>query len=162
MDLGLDALGYRYVGIDCGWTVADRLSNGSLTWNETLFPSGFPAVGQYIHDLGLLFGVYEDAGIKTCDTGIDQVGSLCMLQPCSTPQDPPILTFISSRGTRCGNIHVVEHRRAQMYWPIISNQMHVHQLTNKMQMTIVTPRSLQDIPTQIMHQAHHRGHGMQT
>ncbi|CAG7994399.1 unnamed protein product [Penicillium salamii] len=76
VDLGLDALGYRYVGIDCGWTVADRLSNGSLTWNETLFPSGFPAVGQYIHDLGLLFGVYEDAGIKTCDTGIDQVGSL--------------------------------------------------------------------------------------
>ncbi|CAG7926366.1 unnamed protein product [Penicillium olsonii] len=76
VDLGLDALGYRYVGIDCGWTVADRLSNGSLTWNETLFPSGFPAVGQYIHELGLLFGVYEDAGIKTCDTGIDQVGSL--------------------------------------------------------------------------------------
>ena len=79
VDLGLDALGYRYVGIDCGWTVADRLSNGSLTWNETLFPSGFPALGKYIHDLGLLFGVYEDAGIKTCNTGIDQAGSLCKL-----------------------------------------------------------------------------------
>ncbi|KAJ5958929.1 uncharacterized protein N7479_006079 [Penicillium vulpinum] len=76
VDLGLDALGYRYVGIDCGWTVAHRLSNGSLTWNETLFPSGFPALGEYIHDLGLLFGVYEDAGINTCDTGIEQAGSL--------------------------------------------------------------------------------------
>ncbi|CAG7934823.1 unnamed protein product [Penicillium nalgiovense] len=76
VDLGLDELGYRYVGIDCGWTVADRLPNGSLTWNETMFPSGFPAVGQYIHDLGLLSGVYEDAGIKTCSTGADQAGSL--------------------------------------------------------------------------------------
>ncbi|KAJ5301527.1 hypothetical protein N7508_006390 [Penicillium antarcticum] len=76
VDLGLEKLGYRYVTTDCGWTVADRLANGSLTWNETLFPSGFPALGEYIHDLGLLFGVYEDAGIKTCNTGIDQAGSL--------------------------------------------------------------------------------------
>ncbi|KAJ5771170.1 uncharacterized protein N7511_003221 [Penicillium nucicola] len=76
VDLGLDKLGYRYVTIDCGWTVADRLANGSLIWNESLFPSGFPAIGDYIHDLGLLFGVYEDAGIKTCDTGIEQMGSL--------------------------------------------------------------------------------------
>ncbi|KAJ6183591.1 hypothetical protein N7519_004892 [Penicillium mononematosum] len=76
VDLGLDKLGYRYVGIDCGWTVADRLPNGSLIWNETLFPSGVHAVGQYIHDLDLLFGVYEDEGIKTGGTGIDQAGSL--------------------------------------------------------------------------------------
>ncbi|KAJ6076029.1 hypothetical protein N7499_008010 [Penicillium canescens] len=76
VDLGLEKLGYRYVTTDCGWTVANRLANGSLTWNETLFPSGFPALGEYIHDLGLLFGVYEDAGIKTCTTGIEQAGSL--------------------------------------------------------------------------------------
>lgn len=79
VDLGLDKLGYRYVTIDCGWGVADRLSNGSLTWNETAFPSGFPAIGEYIHDLGLLFGVYEDAGIKMCGSPPDNVGSLCML-----------------------------------------------------------------------------------
>jgi alpha-galactosidase len=81
VDLGLDKLGYHYVTTDCGWTVADRLANGSLTWNETLFPSGFPALGKYIHDLGLLFGVYEDAGIKTCGTGIEQAGSLGMHIP---------------------------------------------------------------------------------
>jgi alpha-galactosidase len=81
VDLGLDKLGYRYVTTDCGWTVADRLANGSLTWNETLFPTGFPALGTYIHDLGLLFGVYEDAGIQTCGTGIEQAGSLGMHMP---------------------------------------------------------------------------------
>lgn len=77
VDLGLDALGYRYVTTDCGWGVADRLGNGSLTWNETRFPSGFPAMGEYIHDLGLLFGVYEDGGILMCGSPPDNVGSLC-------------------------------------------------------------------------------------
>ncbi|KAJ5110431.1 hypothetical protein N7532_000966 [Penicillium argentinense] len=76
VDLGLDKLGYRYVTIDCGWTIPDRLANGSLTWNETIFPTGFYAIGQYIHDLGLLFGVYEDAGIQSCQTDIAQAGSL--------------------------------------------------------------------------------------
>ncbi|KAJ5600931.1 hypothetical protein N7450_001998 [Penicillium hetheringtonii] len=75
VDLGLDKVGYRYVTIDCGWTIPDRV-NGSLTWNETNFPSGFPAIGEYIHGLGLLFGVYEDAGIRSCQTQIEQAGSL--------------------------------------------------------------------------------------
>lgn len=64
---------------DCGWTVPDRLANGSLTWNEELFPSGFPALGEFLHGLDLLFGVYEDAGVQTCSTteaGV-QAGSLC-------------------------------------------------------------------------------------
>lgn len=38
-----------------------------------------PSLGDYIHGLGLLFGVYEDAGIETCGTGIPQAGSLCEL-----------------------------------------------------------------------------------
>ncbi|OOQ83620.1 putative alpha-galactosidase D [Penicillium brasilianum] len=76
VDLGLAALGYRYVTTDCGWTIANRTAEGSLTWNETLFPSGFPALGQYLHDLGLLFGVYEDAGIRSCQTDMEQAGSL--------------------------------------------------------------------------------------
>ncbi|RMZ39382.1 hypothetical protein AFCA_006538 [Aspergillus flavus] len=76
VDLGLASLGYRYVTTDCGWTVADRLSDGSLTWNETLFPEGFPALGKYLHDLDLLFGVYQDSGIKLCGSPPDNVGSL--------------------------------------------------------------------------------------
>ncbi|KAE8316128.1 putative alpha-galactosidase D [Aspergillus transmontanensis] len=76
VDLGLASLGYRYVTTDCGWTVADRLPDGSLTWNETLFPEGFPALGKYLHDLDLLFGVYQDSGIKLCGSPPDNVGSL--------------------------------------------------------------------------------------
>ncbi|KAI5297627.1 hypothetical protein KEM55_004454, partial [Ascosphaera atra] len=66
VDLGLADLGYVYSTIDCGWTVKDRTSEGKLTWNETLFPSGFPKLGEWVHSLGLKFGVYEDAGIKLC------------------------------------------------------------------------------------------------
>lgn len=77
VDLGLASLGYRYVTTDCGWTVADRLPNGTLTWDPTLFPSGFPALGQYLHNLGLLFGVYQDAGILLCGSPPNQTGSLC-------------------------------------------------------------------------------------
>nr|Q0CVX4.2 RecName: Full=Probable alpha-galactosidase D; AltName: Full=Melibiase D; Flags: Precursor [Aspergillus terreus NIH2624] len=66
VDFGLADLGYRYATIDCGWTLTERLANGSLTWNATRFPSGFPAIADYLHDLGLLFGVYGDAGIKLC------------------------------------------------------------------------------------------------
>ncbi|GFG20310.1 probable alpha-galactosidase D [Aspergillus udagawae] len=76
VDLGLASLGYRYVTTDCGWSVADRLPNGTLTWNETLFPSGFPAMGRYLHGLGLLFGVYGDSGTKLCGSPPDQAGSL--------------------------------------------------------------------------------------
>lgn len=78
VDTGLADLGYRYVTIDCGWTVADRLPNGTLTWNETLFPEGFPAMGRYLHDMGLLFGVYQDSGILLCGSPPNNTGSLCM------------------------------------------------------------------------------------
>jgi Alpha galactosidase A len=63
VDLGLRDLGYLYVETDCGWSVPHRLHNGSITWNETLFPAGFPALGNFIHNLGLRFGVYADSGI---------------------------------------------------------------------------------------------------
>ncbi|RAH51250.1 putative alpha-galactosidase D [Aspergillus brunneoviolaceus CBS 621.78] len=76
VDLGLDSLGYRYVTTDCGWSVADRLADGSLTWNPELFPQGFPALGEYIHDLGLLFGVYGDAGILLCGSPPNNTGNL--------------------------------------------------------------------------------------
>ncbi|KAK4580096.1 hypothetical protein LTR86_000298 [Recurvomyces mirabilis] len=77
VDLGLSDLGYHYVVTDCGWTVPDRTANGTLTWNETSFPDGFPAMGEYIHSLGLGFGAYSDAGIQMCMNGLpNQTGSL--------------------------------------------------------------------------------------
>lgn len=77
-NLGLRDLGYYYVETDCGWSIPHRLNNGSITWNETLFPAGFPALGDFIHSLGLGFGVYADSGIQMCMTGgVNQTGSLC-------------------------------------------------------------------------------------
>lgn len=78
MSLGLSALGYHYVTVDCGWTLPNRTSDGTLTWNPARFPSGYPALGDFIHGLGLGFGVYSDAGVQMCMVGNPaQVGSLC-------------------------------------------------------------------------------------
>ncbi|MFM7679788.1 MAG: hypothetical protein ACKO83_13155 [Roseiflexaceae bacterium] len=30
------------------------------------FPSGMTALVEYVHDLGLKFGLYSDAGVRTC------------------------------------------------------------------------------------------------
>jgi len=78
VDLGLAELGYTYVTIDCGWTMPNRTSLGTLQWNPKYFPSGFPQLGRFIHGLGLKFGVYSDAGIQMCSAGAEQVqaGSL--------------------------------------------------------------------------------------
>ncbi|PMD45999.1 carbohydrate-binding module family 35 protein [Hyaloscypha variabilis F] len=77
VNLGLQTLGYHYVTVDCGWTLPNRAENGTLTWNPARFPSGYFALGDFIHSLGLGFGVYQDAGIQTCMTGEPtQVGSL--------------------------------------------------------------------------------------
>lgn len=77
VDFGLADLGYHYVVTDCGWTVPNRTANGTLTWNATIFPDGFPAMGAFIHSLGLGFGVYSDGGVQMCMTGLpNQTGSL--------------------------------------------------------------------------------------
>ncbi|KAF8251493.1 glycoside hydrolase [Wilcoxina mikolae CBS 423.85] len=66
VDLGLAALGYEYVIPDCGWSSKQRTSDGKITWNTTFYPSGMPALGQYIHSLNLKFGVYSGAGTWEC------------------------------------------------------------------------------------------------
>lgn len=63
--------------MDCGWTLPNRSEDGKLTWNPDIFPSGYPALADFLHGLGLKFGVYSDGGIKMCYDGThDQVGSL--------------------------------------------------------------------------------------
>lgn len=75
--LGLQALGYNYVTVDCGWTLPDRFPNGTLQANPAIFPSGFPALGEFVHSLGFKFGVYSTGGIMDCMTGEpQQAGSL--------------------------------------------------------------------------------------
>src|SRR5258708_17154344 len=62
---GMKDAGYQYVNIDDCWQVS-RDSNGNIVADPQRFPRGMKAVGDYIHSLGLKFGVYSDAGSKTC------------------------------------------------------------------------------------------------
>jgi alpha-galactosidase len=62
---GLKDLGYTYVNIDDCWQ-GERLPNGTITSDATRFPSGMKALADYVHGLGLKFGLYSDAGPSTC------------------------------------------------------------------------------------------------
>ena len=65
IELGLDQVGYQYVNIDDCWQIS-RNSSGYIQEDGTKFPSGMTAVSQHIHSLGLKFGLYSDAGVRTC------------------------------------------------------------------------------------------------
>src|SRR6266536_2255578 len=62
---GMKDAGYVYVNIDDCWQVS-RDANANIVVDPQRFPHGMKAVGDYIHSLGLKFGVYSDAGSKTC------------------------------------------------------------------------------------------------
>ena len=67
--LGLDKVGFEYVVIDDGAYNRSRLraADGQLINDATRFPSGIPAMADYIHGLGLKFGMYSDVGTQTCN-----------------------------------------------------------------------------------------------
>jgi len=75
VDLGLKDLGYTIVTPDCGWNARTRDSTQKLQWNTTLFPSGGKVLGDYLHGLGLKFGLYSGAGYLQCGSQ-DIPGSL--------------------------------------------------------------------------------------
>ena len=62
---GMKDAGYQYVVIDDCWQV-DRDAQGNIIPDPKRFPSGMKALGDYIHSKGLRFGIYSDAGTKTC------------------------------------------------------------------------------------------------
>lgn len=55
----------RYINVDDCWH-GERLANGTITHDAAKFPSGIKALADYVHSKGLLFGIYSDAGQKTC------------------------------------------------------------------------------------------------
>ncbi len=63
---GMQAAGYQYVNTDDAWMQPSRDSSGNLVPNPSKFPGGMKAVADYVHSLGLKFGIYEDAGTATC------------------------------------------------------------------------------------------------
>jgi alpha-galactosidase len=62
---GLRDVGYQYVVIDDCWQVS-RSPDGNIVADPQRFPSGIKALADYVHSLGLKFGIYSDAGSKTC------------------------------------------------------------------------------------------------
>jgi alpha-galactosidase len=62
---GMKDAGYEYVVIDDCWQVS-RDANSNIVADPQRFPHGMKAVGDYIHSVGLKFGIYSDAGSKTC------------------------------------------------------------------------------------------------
>ena len=73
VELGLNKLGYKFVNIDDCWMLADRDANGHMIPDPVAFPSGMKALGDYIHSLGLNYGIYSSAGTLTCQS---RAGSL--------------------------------------------------------------------------------------
>ena len=64
MSSGMAAAGYQYVIIDEGWA-ASRDANGVIVPDATRFPD-MKALADYVHGLGLKFGIYSDRGTTTC------------------------------------------------------------------------------------------------
>jgi alpha-galactosidase len=62
---GMKDAGYQYVVIDDCWQVS-RDVDGNIVADATRFPTGIKALADYIHSKGLKFGIYSDAGEKTC------------------------------------------------------------------------------------------------
>lgn len=62
---GMKDAGYQYIVIDDCWQVS-RDREGNIVAELQHFPSGIKALADYVHSLGLKFGIYSDAGSKTC------------------------------------------------------------------------------------------------
>jgi alpha-galactosidase len=62
---GLRDAGYQYVVIDDCWQVG-RDAEGRLVADSVRFPGGIKPLADYVHAQGLKFGIYTDAGRKTC------------------------------------------------------------------------------------------------
>ena len=65
VDGWLDA-GYTFLMMDDCWPSKNRTAEGKLEADPDRFPSGIKSLADYVHKLGLKFGIYEDFGVRTC------------------------------------------------------------------------------------------------
>ncbi|MEV6304969.1 ricin-type beta-trefoil lectin domain protein [Actinoplanes sp. NPDC051861] len=63
---GMRDLGYQYVVVDDCWFNPNRDSSGNLQGDPNRFPSGMKALGDYLHNRGLKFGIYQVPLDRTC------------------------------------------------------------------------------------------------
>ena len=87
-DSGLLEAGYEYFcldGMSCNfrgadeedcWMAANRSKKGDLLPDLERFPSGMKALGERIHSMGMKFGIYESAGVITCQHLPGSLGTL--------------------------------------------------------------------------------------
>jgi alpha-galactosidase len=66
IESGMRDAGYRYVVIDDAWHESVRNEDGDLTENRWAFPHGMRWLADQIHRRDLRFGLYTDAGTRTC------------------------------------------------------------------------------------------------
>ena len=64
---GMRDAGYQYVVIDDCWQVARDSATGRIVPDAQRFPNGMRALADYVHSRGLKFGLYTDAGRRTCE-----------------------------------------------------------------------------------------------
>jgi Alpha galactosidase A/Alpha galactosidase C-terminal beta sandwich domain len=63
---GYAAAGYTHVSIDDCWSDGRDPTTGQLRADPRRFPHGMAALADHVHSLGLLLGIYADAGNRTC------------------------------------------------------------------------------------------------
>lgn len=63
---GMRDAGYTYIVLDDTWSAMERDAQGNLQAHPEKFPSGMKALGDYLHERGFKFGIYNCAGRKTC------------------------------------------------------------------------------------------------
>lgn len=63
---GMRDAGYNYIVLDDTWSAMERDAQGNLMAHPVKFPSGMKAIGDYLHERGFKFGIYNCAGTKTC------------------------------------------------------------------------------------------------
>jgi alpha-galactosidase len=63
---GMQSAGYTYVDLDAGWNLLQRGPDGELLPDTSKFPDGIKPVADFVHSLGLKFGIYASAGITNC------------------------------------------------------------------------------------------------
>jgi len=71
---GMKDVGYEWIVLDDCWHPDTRDADGTLIANPKFFPNGMKVVADYVHTLGLKFGLYTSAGTTTCRGDLGSYG----------------------------------------------------------------------------------------
>eukprot|EP00050_Salpingoeca_kvevrii_P000330 m.146006 g.146006 ORF g.146006 m.146006 type:complete len:476 (-) comp10087_c0_seq6:23-1450(-) len=66
---GMAKLGWNWLVLDDCWAHHRDPSTEELVWDSERFPSGIPALVNWLHERGFKFGLYTSAGNQTCSSG---------------------------------------------------------------------------------------------